>query len=57
VGVVRLDVVRFDDHFEGAGLGAVDLGCYAAGDVVAVFVGANGDSGRRVSALMFRGCW
>ena len=45
VRVVRLDVVRFDDDFEGAGLGAVDFGCHAAGDVVAVVVGADGDSG------------
>lgn len=43
---VRLDVVRFDDHLESASLGAVDFGCHAAGDVMAVLVVAYGDPRR-----------
>lgn len=45
LGVVRLDVVRLDDDFEGPCAGAVDGSCYAAGDVVAVLVGADSDAG------------
>ena len=53
--VVRLDVVGFDDDFEGAGAGAVDLGCHAAGDVVAVLVVADGDAWRGLAVVGFRG--
>ena len=44
-GVVRLDVLGFDDDFEGAVFGSVDFGCDAAGDVVAGLVWAYPDAG------------
>lgn len=45
VRVVRLDVARLGDDLEGAVAPPVDVGRDAAGDVVAVVVGADADAG------------
>lgn len=55
MGVVRFDVVRFDDDLESAGFGTVDLGRYAAGNVMAVLVGADGYPEVRLLLVPLRG--
>jgi len=53
--VVRLDVPSFDDYFESAVFGAVDLGGYARGNVRAIPVGADADAIVIVVVMLFCG--